>query len=103
MVTSILYIIAFWVIYFLALTFAWYISEELTRPFGVFDILPFHCRKCCTFWTMLLSYISFSIPFYNIYFLSCGIAITIATTVCIIITERERMTDEEEDRDFFIE
>lgn len=107
MLHSIIIVLLFWLTYALGLVIGWYIPEKLVKPWGLFDMKPFDCRKCMTFWSLLLSYISFTVLLHNIYFLSCGILITIATTYCLIYTEREKMTDEEDkkeaDRDFFIE
>lgn len=80
----------FWLIYFIISFISYYIPEKLVRPFNYFDVKPFNCRICLTTWSLLISYISFSFIYFNWWFISCGILITLMTTIALWYTQKEK-------------
>ena len=85
--TAILYIIIFWAIYFVGLIFAYLVSEKFVTKFGLFDFIPFNCRKCCTTWTLAAMYASWLFVDFNWVVLIAAIMITALTALSFRLTE----------------
>lgn len=90
MITRLILVVLFWIIYFVITFAAYYISEKMIKPFNYFDIKPFNCRTCLTTWGLCISYISFSFIYFNWFFLIGGILLTVMTTIALWITQREK-------------
>lgn len=90
MITRLILVVLFWIIYFVITFAAYYISEKMIKPFNYFDIKPFNCRICLTFWGLLIGYISFSFIYFNWFFLISGILVTLMTTIALWYTQKEK-------------
>lgn len=83
-------IIAFWGIFIIGFFIGYVVSEQLVSPFGLFDLKPFNCRKCCTTQTLLALYGSVAICLESWVFFLSGVILTAALALCFIITEKEK-------------
>lgn len=90
---KILIIIGFWVVYLLGLFIGWYVPEKLVKPWGLFDFLPFKCRKCNTFWTLLALFSTYALITDSWWVLLIGLVMTALTTIALYIDEKSRMTE----------
>ena len=93
MITRLILVVLFWIIYFVITFAAYYISEKMIKPFNYFDIKPFNCRICLTTWGLLISYISFSFIYFNWFFLIGGILLTLMTTIALWYTQKEKIIE----------
>lgn len=93
MLHSIIIVLLFWLTYALGLVIGWYIPEKLVKPWGLFDMKPFDCRKCMTFWSLTLMYMSWYFILFNIWFTMFGLVLTFMTIAAIMYTEWERGID----------
>lgn len=84
------YILIFWAIFIVGFSVAYVVSEHLVIPFGLFDVYPWKCRKCMTTWTLIALYASVALAMSNWILFICGVLITAAQTLCIIITDKEK-------------
>ena len=99
MVHTFILISIFWVCYFIGLTLGWLIPEKLVKPFGLFDIFPFNCRKCCTTWTLVAVYSTYLFLCFNWVVFGASIFITAATAYCIYKTEKDKTVEYEYSED----
>ena len=83
-------IIVFWSIYIISFILGYAVSESLVRPFGMFDVYPFCCRKCLTTWLMIASYVSIGICLGKWVLMLCGVILAAAQALCFIITDKEK-------------
>lgn len=90
MIENLLLVVLFWAVFFVITFAAYYVAEKLVKPFNYFDRIPFNCLKCCTTWSLLLSYISISIIISNWLFFVCGIIITAMEAESLHLTEKEK-------------
>lgn len=90
MIETILSVGLFFFIYWGAMVFGYYVSEFCVKPFGLFDVYPWVCRKCATTQTMIALYIAGAIILSSWWFFLCGMGIALAQAECFIITEKKK-------------
>lgn len=88
---KILIIIGFWVVYLLGLYIGWVVPEKLIKPWGMFDMFPFKCRKCLTMWSLLALFSTYALITSSWWVAFGGLIMTALTTVALYIDEKSRM------------
>lgn len=83
-------VILFFVIYIVCFIAAHAITEGFVRPFGLFDVYPWKCRKCLTTWSMAVSYGVGGLILGSWVFFLGGLLLTTAQAICFIITDKEK-------------
>lgn len=83
-------LLIFFGIYAVSFVLGYLISDKLTRPFGLFDVYPFKCRKCCTTWLMVALYAVWMMMDWNLYVFGASILIIAMNIAAFIYDERER-------------
>lgn len=88
-------LLIFFGVYFAAFVMGYLIADKWVRPFGLFDVYPWKCRKCCTTWMMVGAYFFvFIMGWLPLKFIFCAILITGMNVVAFIYDERKRETVE---------
>lgn len=94
--TALMYIIVFWSIFILGWVIGWIVPEKLVKPFGIFDVYPFKCRKCLTTWMLAAMYITVTILYFNWWFLVLSVIITTLSAIALWYTDINRQMDYDE-------
>lgn len=90
---KILIIIGFWVVYLLGLFIGWYVPERLVKPWGMFDMFPFKCRKCMTFWSLLALFSTYALITSSWWVVLGGVIMIVLTTIALYIDEKSRTVE----------
>lgn len=89
----IVHLIVFWLIYFFGIFLGWVIPERLNKPFGMLDYYPFHCRVCCSCWSLVALYTMYLILYFNWAVLGCAVFVTSGTVIGMLKTQNERIVE----------
>ena len=92
------FIIAF-LLYFTVLIAAYYATEEMRMPEWL-QFPPFHCRKCLTFWSLIISSIVLGLSF-ELYVMMATVIILASLTAISMHVDQKNKTVRIEDYDDF--
>lgn len=85
----ILEFVLLFVIYVVIVAAAYYLTEVKKLPKWL-QFKPFNCRTCCTFWSLLITYLAIGISF-NLWGLVIGgVILAILTGIALKIDEKEK-------------
>lgn len=83
-------VLLFWAIYLIAFVLGYLISEKLNnKPFGMFSVYPFRCRRCCTTQLMAVLYISTAVVLDSWVFGGLGLLVTIGQGIEFIYGDKQ--------------
>lgn len=92
------FIIAF-LLYFTVLIGAYYATEEMRMPEWL-QFPPFHCRKCLTFWSLIISSIVLGLSFELYVMMATVIILATLTAISMHIDQKNKTVRIEEYDDF---
>lgn len=99
MLTTILYIILFWAVFFTITYSTHYLYIEkgfMPNPWTYLDYKPFNCHKCMTTWSLISAYIMMGMVFSNIVFTVFGVILSALYGYGLYYQEVERIVVEED-------
>ena len=89
--TNLIFVTGFWAIFFAVLAVNYFVFEKwdlYPKPEGILDQPPFNCRRCCTTWSMLGTYLSVAVLIGSFWFGFCGVLLTLGEYLALRYKER---------------